>query len=655
MTETLDSDRYLMRRDLVSAARATGLAALCAAALAVLASTALADSGFVPGEVIVKYRANATRARRAMVRGILPTVDRVDALSLIGAECVRFTGMTTEQAIAALSADPAVEYAQPNHIFHVDVVPNDPSFGSLWAMKNTGQGGAFAGDDIDATLAWNLTTGDPEMKIGVIDSGVDWTHPDLAANIWTNPGEIPDNFEDDDLNGYVDDVHGFDFVNGDGDPMDDYFHGTHVAGTIGAVGDNGIGVAGVCWRCKIVPIKFINSTGAGTESAAIAALQYALTVGVRLTNNSWGGMSGGQALLDAIDACGAAGQLFVNSAGNTRWNIDGVPTFPQCYASPYILTVASTDGRDLMSTFSCWGPTQVDLGAPGSLIYSCRPANTYGNLDGTSMAAPHVTGVAALAWSLFPHASPQAMRALILSAVDTIPSMTGKVWSNGRLNAYRTLLRGDGTPPSAATGMMAEITSSTSLRLRWNAPGDDGQAGTATSYDLRFSGAPIDSANFAAATALPAAAPNAASVAETLSVGGLTPGATYWFALRATDDFDNVGPLSSPFSVTVTAPSTAVADAAAAFGLRVVSANPSPSGSAFALTLPSGAETDVAVYDVRGARVRTIARGLRPAGVHALAWDGGTDAGGRAGAGVYFVQARSGADVATHRIVVLGR
>lgn len=631
-----------MRRTLPVATRAAGLAARCAAALALLATTAFADADFVPGEVIVKYRANATRARRALVRGILPSVDRVDALSLIGGECVRFSGMTTEQAIAALSADPAVEYAQPNHLFHVDVVPNDPSFTSLWAMKNTGQGGAFAGDDIDATLAWDLTTGDPEMKIGVIDSGVDYTHPDLAANIWTNPGEIPDNFEDDDLNGYVDDVHGFDFVNGDGDPMDDYFHGTHVAGTIGAVGDNGIGVAGVCWRCKIVPIKFINSTGAGTESAAIAALQYALTVGVRLTNNSWGGMSGGQALLDAIDACGAAGQLFVNSAGNTRWNLDGVPTYPQCYPSPYILTVASTDGRDLMSTFSCWGPTQVDLGAPGSLIYSCRPANTYGNLDGTSMASPHVTGVAALAWSLFPHASPQTMRALILSAVDTIPSMTGKVWSNGRLNAYRTLLRGDGTAPSAATGLMAEITSGTSLRLRWNAPGDDGQAGTASSYDLRVSGAPLDSANFADATALPTAAPHAASFAETLSVGGLTPGATYWFAMRATDDFDNVGPLSSPFSVTVSAPSTGVAAGAAAFALRVVSANPSPAGAAFALTLPQGVETDVAVYDVRGARVRTLARGSHEPGRHSLTWDGLDESGRRAPAGVYLVRMSAG-------------
>ena len=658
VTVTLDSDRFPMRRLLVSAARATALAALCAAALATLAcsaTAALADTGFVPGEVIVKYRANVTRARRALVRGILPSVDRVDALSLIGAECVRFSGMTTEEAIAALSADPAVEYAQPNHVFHVDAVPNDPSFTSLWAMKNTGQGGAFAGDDIDATLAWDLTTGDPEMKIGVIDSGVDWTHPDLAANIWTNPGEIPGNFEDDDGNGYVDDVHGYDFVNGDGDPMDDYFHGTHVAGTIGAVGDNGIGVTGVCWRCKIVPIKFINSAGAGTESAAIAALQYALTVGVRLTNNSWGGMSGGQALLDAIDACGAAGQLFVNSAGNTRWNIDAVLTYPQCYASPYIVTVAATDGRDLMSTFSCWGPTQVDLGAPGSLIYSCRPGNTYGNLDGTSMAAPHVTGVAALAWSLFPHASPQAIRALILSAVDTIPSMTGKVWSNGRLNAYRTLVRGDATPPSAATGLMAEITSPTSLRLRWNAPGDDGTTGTATSYDLRQSGAPLDGTNFDAALALPAAAPHAASFAETLSVGGLTPGATYWFAMRATDDFGNVGPMSAPLSVTVAAPSTGVSGGAASFALRVVSANPSPVGAAFALTLPRDTDADVAVYDVRGARVRTIARGMRPAGVHALAWDGASDAGGRAGAGVYFVQARSGADLATRRIVVLGR
>ena len=305
VTVTLDSDRFPMRRLLVSAARATALAALCAAALATLAcsaTAALADTGFVPGEVIVKYRANVTRARRALVRGIPPSVDRVDALSLIGAGACASPGMTTEEAIAALSADPAVEYAQPNHVFHVDAVPNDPSFTSLWAMKNTGRGGAFAGDDIDATLAWDLTTGDPEMKIGVIDPV--WTGPIPTSPRTSGPtparSPATSGRRRQRLRGRR---ARFDFVNGDGDPMDDYFHGTHVAGTIGAVGDNGIGVTGVCWRCKIVPIKFINSAGAGTESAAIAALQYALTVGVRLTNNSWGGMSGGQALLDAIDAC----------------------------------------------------------------------------------------------------------------------------------------------------------------------------------------------------------------------------------------------------------------------------------------------------------------------------------------------------------------
>ncbi len=631
--------------------RTTALVAVLAALLA--SSTGAAE--YVPGEVIVKYRANASRARRALMRNVLPSVDRVDGLSLIGAECVRFSGMTVEQAVAALSADPAVEYAQPNHVFHVDAVPNDTYFANLWAMRNTGQGGAYAGDDIDATLAWDLTTGDPGMKIGVVDSGVDYTHPDLAANIWTNPGEIPDNLEDDDGNGYVDDVHGFDFVNGDGDPMDDYFHGTHVAGTIGAVGNNGTGVTGVCWNCRIVPIKFIGNTGSGSEAAAVAALQYALTVGVRLTNNSWGGMSGGQALLDAIDACGAAGQLFVNSAGNSRWNIDAVPTYPQCYASPYIITVAACDGRDLMSTFSCWGPTHVDLGAPGSLIYSCRPANTYGNLDGTSMAAPHVSGVAALAWSLFPHASPEAIRALILSAVDTIPAMTGKVWSNGRLNAYRTLVRGDASPPGDVGGMLAESVAEGVLRLRWIAPGDDGAAGTATAYDLRRSDAPLDSASFLLAVPVATLAPNAGGTPETLSVGALTTGHTYWFALRTRDDFGNVGPLSASFPFTPSLPGAGVAEGTAAFALRVSGANPSARGATLALALPRGGEADVAVFDVRGARVRTLARGPLPAGAHELRWDGTDDAGARAGAGVYFARAACGREVATRRIVVLGR
>ncbi|MFN8589019.1 MAG: S8 family serine peptidase [Candidatus Eisenbacteria bacterium] len=619
-------------------------------------ASAFAAASYVPGEVIVKYRPGVARAHRALVRGVLPAVERVDGLPLIGGECVRFSGMTVEQAVAALAADPAVEYAQPNHVFTADRTPNDPSFASLWAMRNTGQGGAYAGDDIDATLAWDLCTGDPDLKIGVVDSGVDYTHPDLAANIWTNPGEIPDNFEDDDGNGYVDDVHGYDFVNGDGDPMDDYQHGTHVAGTIGAVGDNGIGVTGVCWNCRIVAIKFINATGSGTESAAIAALNYALVVGVRLTNNSWGGMSGGQAQLDAINACGAAGQLFVNSAGNTRWNIDAVPTYPQCYASPYLVTVASTDGRDLMSTFSCWGPTQVDLGAPGSLIYSCIPGGLYKNLDGTSMAAPHVTGVAALAWTLFPHASPEAIRALLLATVDTIPALTGKVWSNGRLNAWRALSRGDRTPPGVVGDMLAEPVAEGVLRLRWNAPGDDGASGTAVAYELRMADAPMDSAAFLLAAPLATLAPHAGGTPETLSVGGLTSGHTYWFALRARDDFGNVGALSPSFPFTPSAPGAGVEEGAARFALRLEGANPSPRGARCVLALPHAEpQADVAVFDLRGARVRTLAHGPLAAGAHALHWDGADESGGAVGAGVYFVRAACGSRTAVQRLVVLGR
>ena len=638
-----------MPRRIVSPAVFTGL-------LAILAASSGLAAEFVPGEVIVKYRSGVTRARRAAVRGVLPDAQTAQPLELIGGECIRFSGMTTEQAVAALAADPAVEYAQPNHVFRASVVPNDSGFAGQWALRNTGQGGAYAGDDIDAVLAWNLATGDPAMKIGVIDTGIDYTHPDLAPNIWTNPGEIPDNLEDDDLNGYVDDVHGYDFVNGDGDPMDDHFHGTHVAGVIGAAGNNGIGMTGINWRCRMVAIKFMNSTGYGSESAAIAALQYALAVGVRLTNNSWGGMSGGQALSDAIDACGAAGQLFVNAAGNTHWNIDAVLTYPQCYPSPYIVCVASTDGRDLMSTFSCFGPTQVDLGAPGSLIWSCKPGGAYQNLNGTSMAAPHVTGVAALAWSLFPHASPLAIRSLLMSAVDTIPSMVGKVASNGRLNAYKVLTRGDGTPPSQVTSLVAAETTSTSVRLVWSAPGDDGASGTATSYDVRWAAAPMDSAAFELATAVTAAAPRAAGEPESLLVDSLSPNTTYWFAVRAVDDFGNPGALSPSLAVTTPGPpSTGVEDAALAFALRVTSANPSARGASFALTLPAAGDAAVVVYDVRGARVRTLARGSRAAGVHSLRWDGADESGAAAHAGLYYVQARTAGGAVTRRLALLGR
>ncbi|HEX4935291.1 MAG TPA: S8 family serine peptidase, partial [Gemmatimonadaceae bacterium] len=248
------------------------------AAALILALPALASAApprAIPGELIIRYRSDATPNARANYRARLQA-DRVKEFRRFDMEHVRLRGnQTVEQALRRYSRDPAIEYVEPNYEITLDAIPNDPRFPELYGMRNTGQTGGTPGADIKATNAWDVFTGDPNIKIGVIDTGVDYNHPDLAANAWTNPGEIAGNGIDDDANGYVDDIHGYDFVNNDGDPMDDHGHGTHVAGTIGAVGNNGVGVVGVNWTSTIMALKVFNSSGQGSDADATLALNYA--------------------------------------------------------------------------------------------------------------------------------------------------------------------------------------------------------------------------------------------------------------------------------------------------------------------------------------------------------------------------------------------
>ncbi|CAD5963917.1 Thermitase [Planktothrix agardhii] len=274
----------------------------------------------------------------------------------------------------------------------------------------------------------------------MIDTGVDYNHPDLSANIWTNPGEIAGDGIDNDSNGYIDDVRGWDFAYNDNNPMDVHGHGTHVAGTIAGKGNNGVGVTGVAWNAKIMPLKFLNDSGWGYTSDAISAINYATAKGVKLTNNSWGGDGYTQALYDAINTAGQQGALFIAAAGNSSQNTDTTPAYPASYDLANIISVASTTRTDGLSWFSNYGATTVDLGAPGSDIYSAWPNSTYNTISGTSMASPHVTGAAALLWSQNPTWTAQQVKNRLMSTGDSISALNGKTVSGKRLNIYNALM-----------------------------------------------------------------------------------------------------------------------------------------------------------------------------------------------------------------------
>jgi hypothetical protein len=348
-------------------------------------------------------------------------------------------GMTVEEALKVFNKTDGILYAEPDYRVTVDsTIPNDTFFSELWGMHNTGQSGGTVDADIDAPEAWDISTGNKDIIVAVIDTGVDYTHPDLAANMWVNAGEIPGNGLDDDHNGYVDDVYGYDFVNNDGNPMDDHYHGTHCAGTIGAVGNNNQGVVGVCWNVRIMAVKFLNSAGSGSTSNAILSVQYSTLMGANLSSNSWGGGGYSQGLKDAIDAAGAAGMLFVAAAGNDGSNNDTYPHYPSSYDSTSLIAVMATDRYDNKSSFSNYGPVSVDLGAPGSSILSCKPGNQYQYLNGTSMATPHVAGACALLWSMNSTVSNLEIKNILLETVD--PTLAGQCVSGGRLNLYNAIL-----------------------------------------------------------------------------------------------------------------------------------------------------------------------------------------------------------------------
>lgn len=343
-----------------------------------------------------------------------------------------------------------IKFAEPDFEMEVQVTPNDPYFSNLWGLYNTWSGDP-GNTDINAPAAWDTGTGSNSIVVAVIDTGVDYNHEDLAANMWQNPGEIPGDFIDNDGNGYTDDIYGIDAINNDTDPWDDHYHGTHCAGTIGAAGNNGIGVAGVCWNVKIMALKFLGSGGSGWTSDAVECVYYAIDNGAHIMSNSWGGGGYSQALADAITAAQNADILFIAAAGNDALDNDILTHYPSSYVNDNVISVASTDYQENLSSFSNYGVVSVDVAAPGSSVYSTMPGDSYAYLSGTSMATPHVAGLAALLKSRNPALTWDQLKALILYTADPLASLDGKIATGARIDAYSAIMDAFNPPPARYT------------------------------------------------------------------------------------------------------------------------------------------------------------------------------------------------------------
>ena len=557
----------------------------------------------VPGEILVRFRpqSNGKRLGRQMLvsrtgRQIPMTIKAVNPVFEIveGLRVAQVDSGDTNNAIEALRARADVIYAEPNFIRKALVVPNDPRYPEMWGLKNTGQPATrfgnpgTPGNDIRAEQGWDIQTGSRSVVVGVVDSGIDINHEDLNANIWVNPAEVAGNGVDDDGNGFIDDINGWDFAHNDATvfdyteptypPSPSYTgdvddHGTHVAGTIGAVGNNAKGVVGVNWQVSLMSLKFLREeSGVGTSAHLLNALAYAKAMrelwqssggtkgaNIRVLNNSYGGFGFSQAELDAIRALGDAGILFVVAAGNEESFNDLFPVYPSNYISPNLISVAASGGGGTKAFFSNWGQATVNVTAPGEHILSTMPKNTYDFADGTSMAAPHVSGTAALVCAQSPSITMQKLRAVMMysgyvapwQGIDVFQISTGRHVAAGQ--ALQSLTSTDVTAPGPIVNLNAHISDTfPNYTLGWVAPGDDGNVGKVAAYELRFSDTSLNDANFDLATPLAGPVPNSPNSGQGVTVRVPWRHPSGFIGVRAVDDVGNKGPISSiPISVSV--------------------------------------------------------------------------------------------------------
>lgn len=396
------------------------------------------DLGLAPfgsdatSNILVRFKANATPAAIGTTLSrfsgsIVKTFQDGPSVVSLG------SGVSRAAAVSQLDLSPIVEYAEMNRSIAsaaARVTPSDPRFGSQWGLSSN------TGYDIGATSAWSVTTGSPSTIVAVIDSGIDTRHPDLVSNLWTNPNEIPGNGVDDDRDGLVDDVNGWNYVTNTGDVTDDDGHGTHVSGIIAAAGNNRVGVAGVAWSAKIMALKFLDSQGDGDTENAVTAIYYAVNHGARVINASWGGSDFSQALRDAIRYAGNRGVVFVTAAGNESVNNDTTPSYPANDRIANQISVAAIDRLGRLADYSNYGARTVDLAAPGTDILSTVPGG-YDTYSGTSMAAPFVSGVVALLVGLHPEYSSTQLVSRIVKSTTPVASLVGKTVSGGMLSAAR--------------------------------------------------------------------------------------------------------------------------------------------------------------------------------------------------------------------------
>src|SRR5437879_3957859 len=400
-------------------------------------------------EVLVKFR--TTTFQSVLQAQTAEEIDESEWVGGTGLLRLHSSRKNVATLVSELSARSDVEYAEPNYIVHTTAIPNNPRFGELWGLQNTGQTiQGFPGipdADISATAAWDISTGSRANVAAVIDTGIDYRHPDLAANVWSAPAAFTVTIGGQSITCPAG-SHGFNAITNVCDPLDDNNHGSHVSGTIGAVRNNGTGVVGVNWTASIMGSKFINASGSGTTANAINAIEFtvqakaafAATGGanVRVLSNSWGGGAFSQALLDEINRANANDMLFVAAAGNSGTPNDVFPEYPASYNAPNVVAVAATDNTDALPGFSNFGSTSVHLGAPGVDILSTTRNNTYSYFSGTSMATPHVSGAALLVLSKCA-LDTASLKTLLLNNVDPIPSLAGRTVTGGRLNVNKAI------------------------------------------------------------------------------------------------------------------------------------------------------------------------------------------------------------------------